>query len=480
MAMEQKKTELKIMDDDLNIIASLSTYPNEEQGLTAETLKAKFDDAAKKIQEFINTVLVPWCNTHNDGNTGRFENISTILDNYAEKFTDISADITKLNTTLDELAALTSGMDENFGAAIEKLKNDLMGKNGIYVGAGEMPDGYYVQIDPDGEADPIIEETVLQYLKDNPPKVETDPNLEEDGTPADAAAVGNRLKPLELVTACQDDSHQAGIHNSHYRGKFLGNAVTEQQWAAIGKGTFEDMYIGDYWEIGGVRYRIAAFNYYSGDAVNDHNDAEQQDHVTIVPDFMNAEGYPMHSSNTVAYGYVNSNMSKIYLEHYLETVLAAFGKGHLMCSHQYLTSAITSEGVASQGYFWRFIDLMNEQMVFGSRINGMTIFGEYNRVATVDKSQLPLFAFRPDLIVARNLNDANGLYPQGIRYQYWLRDAGSPRGFCAVSQNGLATVYTATTTNCIVRPVFSIVASNVKTKAARSANANYEDYGLEV
>lgn len=298
--------------------------------------------------------------------------------------------------------------------------------------------------------------------------------------PRAADYILNKPTILESLTAITDAAELSGIHNSYYRGKCLGNSVTDEQWTSIGDGTFDDMYIGDYWEIGGVRYRVAAFNYYSGDAVNDHNDAEQQNHVTIVPDFMNADGFPMHSPNTVTCGYVNSNMSKIYLEQYLETVLAAFGKGHLMCSHQYLTSAISSEGVASQGYFWRFIDLMNEQMVFGSRINGMTIFGEYNRVATVDKSQLPLFTFRPDLIVARNPNDANGLYPQGIRYQYWLRDAGSPRGFCAVSQNGLATVYTATTATCIVRPVFSIVASNVKTKAARSANATYEDYGLEV
>lgn len=46
----------------------------------------------------------------------------------------------------------------------------------------------------------------------------------------------------------------AGFHNSVYRGKYLGTAVTDTQWTAIGNGTFEDLYIGDYWTIG--RYQL--------------------------------------------------------------------------------------------------------------------------------------------------------------------------------------------------------------------------------
>ena len=72
----------------------------------------------------------------------------------------------------------------------------------------------------------------------------------------------------------------AGAHNAVYRGKYLGSAVTSEQWAAIKAGTFEDLYIGDYWTIGGVNYRIAAFDYYyqTGDtSCTTH-------HVTIVPD----------------------------------------------------------------------------------------------------------------------------------------------------------------------------------------------------
>ena len=47
------------MTDDLNIIQALSDLPNSEDGLTAEDLKAKFDEAGLAIQEFINEKLIP-------------------------------------------------------------------------------------------------------------------------------------------------------------------------------------------------------------------------------------------------------------------------------------------------------------------------------------------------------------------------------------------------------------------------------------
>ena len=54
----------------------------------------------------------------------------------------------------------------------------------------------------------------------------------------------------------------ADARNSIYRGKYLGSSYTLAQQQAVSSGTFEDMYIGDYWTIGGVNYRIDAFNYY--------------------------------------------------------------------------------------------------------------------------------------------------------------------------------------------------------------------------
>ena len=52
----------------------------------------------------------------------------------------------------------------------------------------------------------------------------------------------------------------AATHNAIYRGKYLGDTVTAEQAAAIADGSFEDLFIGDYWTMGGVNYRIADFD----------------------------------------------------------------------------------------------------------------------------------------------------------------------------------------------------------------------------
>jgi hypothetical protein len=59
-------------------------------------------------------------------------------------------------------------------------------------------------------------------------------------------------------------ARNAGARNGIYRGKNLGTSVTAAQWASIQNGTFLDMYIGDYWIVNGVTWRIAAFDYWLG------------------------------------------------------------------------------------------------------------------------------------------------------------------------------------------------------------------------
>ena len=53
---------LEIMRDDVKIIQGLSDYPNQEEGLTSGEMKAKFDEAAVKLQGYINNSVVPAVN----------------------------------------------------------------------------------------------------------------------------------------------------------------------------------------------------------------------------------------------------------------------------------------------------------------------------------------------------------------------------------------------------------------------------------
>ena len=68
----------------------------------------------------------------------------------------------------------------------------------------------------------------------------------------------NRDDLLRIMTA-----PNAGAHNAIYRGKHLGTSATATQYAVIAAGTFDDLYIGDYWTKDGVNYRLAAFARFS-------------------------------------------------------------------------------------------------------------------------------------------------------------------------------------------------------------------------
>jgi hypothetical protein len=97
----------------------------------------------------------------------------------------------------------------------------------------------------------------------------------------------------------------AGSHNSIYRGKYLGDEVTADQYAAIAAGTFDDMYIGDYWTINGVNWRIAHFDYWLN--CGDSGSGTTTHHVVIVPDSA-LYSAKMNETNTTAGGYLHSKM----------------------------------------------------------------------------------------------------------------------------------------------------------------------------
>ena len=232
-------------------------------------------------------------------------------------------------------------------------------------------------------------------------------------------------------------SSGAGAHNSIYRGKNLGTSVTAAQWAAIADGSFADLYIGDYWVIDGVYWRIAAFDYY----LNSGNKNCTTHHVVIVPDtcLYNAK---MNGTNTTTGGYVGSAMYTENLEQAKTIIKGAFS-GHVLGHRIYLTNAVTN-GCASGGT-WRDseVDLMCEQMVYGSGIFS-PVSGGSNIPANfrVEKSQLPLFQYEPSRICTRN--------------NWWLRDVINASNFATVSDYCVA-AYDGASDSIGVRPAFSIM-----------------------
>lgn len=240
--------------------------------------------------------------------------------------------------------------------------------------------------------------------------------------------------------------NNAGAHNAIYRGKSLGSTVTTAQYAAIKAGTFDDLYIGDYWTIGGVNYRIAAFDYY----LNSGDTNCTTHHVVIVPDtcLYNAQmhntssgGWESGAANTTAGGYVGSDMYKSNLEQAKTTIKSAFS-GHVLKHRIYLTNAVANGRASGGAWCDSEVDLMCEQMVYGSGIfspvsDGSNVPANYR----VEKSQLPLFQHEPSRICNRAA--------------WWLRDVITASLFASVTGYGCAYYSNASHSNG-VRPAFCI------------------------
>ena len=240
--------------------------------------------------------------------------------------------------------------------------------------------------------------------------------------------------------------NNAGAHNAIYRGKSLGSTVTTAQYAAINAGTFDDLYIGDYWTIGGVNYRIAAFDYY----LNSGDTNCTTHHVVIVPDtcLYNAQmhntssgGYEGGAANTTTGGYVGSDMYKSNLEQAKTTIKSAF-RGHVLKHRIYLTNAVANGRASGGAWCDSEVDLMCEQMVYGSGIfspvsDGSNVPANYH----IEKSQLPLFQHEPSRICNRAT--------------WWLRDVITASYFALVDYYGDA--FSSVASHSVgVRPAFCI------------------------
>jgi hypothetical protein len=260
-------------------------------------------------------------------------------------------------------------------------------------------------------------------------------------TDKDVAVVHDNVK-LGGYPLCREDKFNelfvnADARNSIYRGKYLGTSYTLAQQQAVSSGTFDDMYIGDYWTIGGINYRIAAFNYYrnTGDTNLPPN------HITLVPDTQ-LYSHVMNDTNITTGGYTASKMYLTGLDQAKTTINTAF-PGKVLTHKQILCNATVDGKASGWAWFDSSVGLMNEVMIYGCSVFGDSNLGGsgggYN--IGVGKRQLPLFALNPKMI--------------NIRQNFWLRDVVSAARFATVSHDGPAICYDAS--NAFgVRPAFSI------------------------
>ena len=257
----------------------------------------------------------------------------------------------------------------------------------------------------------------------------------------------------------------AGYHNSIYRGKSLGTSFTADQSAAIRAGTFDGIFVGDFWTIavpayswtdtGGtvhnesavtVTFRVADCDYYlhSGDTECTTH------HVVVAPDTILYTAR-MNATNTTEGAYVGSEMYTNNLRRAKALFTAAFGSGHILTHREYLQNAVTDGRCTAGAWYDSTVELMTEPMVYGGfafdssspdGTGGTAIDSTFNRY-TVGKSQLSLFRLRHDLTITGTGSS---------RAWWWLRNVVSAACFALVATGGYCRYYHASGAGSGVRP----------------------------
>jgi hypothetical protein len=230
----------------------------------------------------------------------------------------------------------------------------------------------------------------------------------------------------------------AGSHNSIYRGKNLGDEVTADQYAAIAAGTFDDMYIGDYWTINGVNWRIAHFDYWLN--CGDSGSGTTTHHVVIVPDLA-LYSAKMNETNTTEGGYLYSKMRggityQGNLAQAKTIIESAFGSAHILNHREILSSAAGGSGATNWAWADSTVDLISEVMACGCKV-----WANAGYDVGIDKEQLALFRHDVSRLTTRSI--------------WWLRSVYSSALFARVDDFGHAS-YADASRSLGVRPAFAL------------------------
>ncbi|RKJ43223.1 hypothetical protein D7X98_16575 [bacterium 1XD8-76] len=238
-----------------------------------------------------------------------------------------------------------------------------------------------------------------------------------------------------LIDAVSDYKNTVSLRRMTFRGEYLGDRLSYDQKVQIRHGTFEDLFVGDYWEMNGVRWQIVDFNYW----MNKGNPAIEVPHVVLMPTTSLYTG-AMNSTDIVTGGYGNSKMYKTGLDQARNQMESVFGAPYIL-KHPYW------DGFDSANH-WKMVDaeIPSEIMIYGYPHYMHNNNNNFNALFTASNHQLSLMKVNP---ISIDTDDHNTTY--------WLQDVASNTQFATSFYSGGP--HLAAASGILgVRPVFAITA----------------------
>lgn len=286
------------------------------------------------------------------------------------------------------------------------------------------------------------------------------------GTEADFLAAFAPDELVQGVTALNSQvtaltpPKTAAAHNAIYRGKDLTSVYTvEQICNMISAGTFDDLFIGDYFQVtintslGGtevVKCVLADFDHF----LQNGDTALTRHHAVVVPMDCFKTTAQMNASHTTEGGYYSTVMHQTTLPVYAAALQTALSN-HILTYRSLMSNAMSStiksmagnnwDG-ASSGWAWYdvMLRLMSEVNVYGCHPFSSSFYdiGANNR-------QFNLFRHNPAAIIA-------GLGNGGSRTWWWLSAVVNSTTFACVGNSGPSNYSGGAGNSGGVRPYFLI------------------------
>ena len=188
-------------------------------------------------------------------------------------------------------------------------------------------------------------------------------SLRIDGVASRATNLESRTN---ILAECENSEAliRAAYHNANPRGKNLGSSLTAAQISAISDGTYNDLYVGDYWQFSNVPYSWEDENgdtqsgTYSGTMrimdVNYLGLGSGSRHVLVMPDaylyrhrFTEAVELDEAQAELKANGYATSYMRRVGLNRATAIFEACFGADHILEYTDYLSKHFNDSGNAT-------------------------------------------------------------------------------------------------------------------------------------
>lgn len=230
-------------------------------------------------------------------------------------------------------------------------------------------------------------------------------------------------------------------HTAVYRGYNLGSRITEAQIAAVRDESFTNLFVGDYWLIDNIKWRIVDINYYLTKVPN--SDLNTSPHLVIMPDESIWTG-PMELTKNTSGSFLDSNMYKVGFPAMLLVAQAALGASNILPLRDVVPTRRDNGSVRTTSWITTQNRIMIPRLeqLFGG--NNFSVAGADR---SLGKQQFAGFRMNRTLIT----------YGMGVGYtNYWTMDCSSQESYVGVSNSSTMFNYDADVPLIGTRPILLV------------------------